>query len=92
MSFTSHRIRKSCCTNCDKELDGASSGENPGPDPDDITVCIYCDHVMAFDHQLKLRDLTEDEIAMVAGDPRIIEYQKMAAEFRKSKEQKGKLN
>lgn len=70
-------VPPSSCTNCSKPLDGATSvgAEDGVPDPGDVTVCIYCGHIMAFDEDLYLRDLTAAEQIDVAGDERILAAQ-----------------
>jgi hypothetical protein len=59
-------------------MDAASNAfdDNYEPEPDDITICLYCGHVMAFDKRLKFRELTDDEIKLVADDKRILAIQK----------------
>lgn len=69
-------IPSSPCTNCGKQLDGATSVDcDAPPDPGDMTVCIYCGHLMAFNEDLQLRDLTPAEQINVAGDERILAIQ-----------------
>lgn len=71
------RLPISHCLNCDAPLDGATGvGADAQPNPGDATVCIYCGHIMAYDSQLNLRELTEDEIDAIAGDDRILLIQK----------------
>jgi hypothetical protein len=77
------RLTPSPCTNCGKVLDAANAVKESlskrrrvvMPSPGDITVCISCGHVMAFDDDLKLRDLTAAEIAKIAGDRRLLAIQ-----------------
>ena len=45
------------------------------PKPGDPNVCIYCGHIMAFDENLQLRDLTPDEELKIAGDPALMVIQ-----------------
>ena len=74
---TSQKVAPSACTACGKVLDGCSSvdGEHK-PKPGDITVCISCGHLMAFADDLTMRDLTDEEMHAIAGDPRIIAIQR----------------
>lgn len=81
------RHRPSKCPNCGAELDTAAQlcgddEEAGGLKPGDITICINCSHICAFDDDHKLRNLTDQEIRDVAGDPRIIAAQKSLAEMR----------
>lgn len=46
------------------------------PTPGDITVCIYCGHIMAFADDLSFRELTGEEIHDIAGDERILDIQR----------------
>jgi len=66
------------CPNCHKYLDAATciSSQGAAPEPDDITICAYCGHLMAFDDTLRLRQLTSTEIYAVAGDPLILAAQR----------------
>jgi hypothetical protein len=67
---------ESKCPECGTELNMASSvGTKSKPEPGDMTVCLICGHYMAFDKDLSLRDLTDDEILDVAHDPRIVAIQ-----------------
>jgi len=78
------RTLKTKCTNCQLELDGATHPTmDIGPKPGDISVCVYCGHVMAFTDTLGLRDLTDAEIVAVAGDKQLLEAQHFGAFFRK---------
>jgi hypothetical protein len=64
------------CLACGKELDMAmnSEGKDP-PRPGDLTICLTCGHLMAFNAGLELRELNDDEMKDVAGDRRIIHLQ-----------------
>jgi hypothetical protein len=58
-------------------LDACSEAAgNSTPGPGDITLCIYCGHIMAFADDLTLRELTNEEIYEVAGDERILKIQR----------------
>jgi hypothetical protein len=84
--FTVHnatRFEPSPCTSCGKILDGGSGvveGEEAEhemrPMPGAVTVCIACGHIMAFDEQLRLRDLTDAEAIEVAGNPVVLAIQR----------------
>jgi hypothetical protein len=63
-------------------MDGASGivvEEDTAPDPGDVTVCIYCGHIMAYDDDLGLRELTPVEQLNIAGDERILAIQRARA-------------
>ncbi len=74
-------VAASNCTNCGKELDGATAvgnlaSEAPTPKPGDVTICLECGHIMAFGDGLQLRDLSDEEIVEVAGNQIILQMQK----------------
>jgi hypothetical protein len=62
------RLPLSRCPHCGKKLDAASrmEGPQPLPKPDDLTVCIGCGEVLAFDGRLHLRKVSATELATVA--------------------------
>ena len=49
------------------------------PEPGDITICIHCGHLMAFADDMTVRPLTDNEMYDIAGDPRLIAFQKARA-------------
>lgn len=69
------------CLGCGKKIDGATyvGEEDQAPDPDDITVCIYCGHIQAYAENLSLRELTPVEQLRIAGDERILAIQRARA-------------
>jgi hypothetical protein len=81
---TDHLMPGCNCLNCGKHLDGASAINDDGmPSPGDITLCIYCGHIMAFADDLSFRELNDEEMHEVAGDKRIIAVQWARAEVKK---------
>jgi hypothetical protein len=77
-------VPESPCTACGHKLDGATCvGDDKMPKPGDISVCIRCGHLMAFGDDLMLRNLTNEEMHDVAGDPYIIAIQKARAQLDK---------
>jgi hypothetical protein len=78
------RMPATHCLNCERLVDGASGVDTKGkPRPGNITVCIYCGHLMAFARDLSMRELTGEEMREIAGDERVLAAQRAAAEFRK---------
>ncbi len=66
------------CLKCHTMLSGSSGivteddvRDVIAPSAGDITICIKCQHVMAFDERLRLRELSEMEMAQALADPRI---------------------
>lgn len=64
------------CLNCDDWLDTSTifdtSSEPVRPSEGDITVCLHCRHVMAYREDLTLRNLTDEEVVEIAGDPKLV--------------------
>jgi hypothetical protein len=78
------RVKESNCLNCGRTLDAATSvdGEET-PEPDCITICLRCGHIMAFTADLSLRALTEEEIYEIAGEPMVLKAQRLRAMYLK---------
>src|SRR5258707_1048262 len=54
---TSHRLPGSDCPSCRKPLDAATGiNGDVRPAPGDVTVCLYCGHIMVFADDLTVRD------------------------------------
>lgn len=79
----------SACTNCGHLMDaatGVSEDESdPTPSPQSFTICIRCGHILAFAEDLTLRDLTDAERVMVAGDKRLIAIQRARASMERDR-------
>lgn len=74
------RVPESPCRGCGKLLNGAAEAFGRArPHPGNISVCIYCGHLMAFADDMTLRDLTDEEMHEIAGDPMIIAVQRARA-------------
>lgn len=74
------RFKASACTNCKRMLDAAS--KNPRkPRPGDMTICLYCGHLMTFGKRLVLREPTDDELIDVAGGVQLITAQRVRAMY-----------
>jgi hypothetical protein len=64
------------CLGCGHMLDAASAVDaNAKPSPGDATICLHCRHVMMFDENLALRDLTVDELIEAMKDDRVLDTQ-----------------
>ena len=73
------RVPGCVCTACGCKLDGAAAIGQEGsvkPTAGDVTVCMECGHIMAYADSRTLRNLTDDEIKDVAGDPNILAIQR----------------
>jgi hypothetical protein len=69
------------CTACDKPIDAATPVDDAEelaarPSAGDATVCLGCGHIMIYAADLSLRDPTEEEMAEIAGDRRIVAINK----------------
>jgi hypothetical protein len=78
----------SYCSSCGKKLDAASAadGSDVRPNPGDASVCLDCGHIMAFGEDMKLRELTEDEMRGIAGDKKILQAMRLIGLYRKMKQ------
>lgn len=83
------RVPMSACLGCGKRMDGATGVDHANaPEPGHFTICIGCGHLMAFDGDMRLRSLTDEEMYAIAGDPRVIDVQrarKLAADLKSRK-------
>ena len=80
-------IIKNKCINCGYMLDMATSVQHEvEPHEGAIAVCGACGHVMAFDPQMKFRELTDEEIVDVAGSKHLLATQKIAEFVKLEKE------
>jgi hypothetical protein len=67
------------CLNCQSILSCASSiDHDEAPHKGAITICVECQHVMAFDEQLQFRELNDEEIIDMAGDEVLLKAMKAA--------------
>lgn len=68
MGDSDHKMPGSRCPKCHHRMDGAY---NPcgaeAPAPGDITVCINCGGILAFDDALHLRLANDAELKEVSG-------------------------
>lgn len=66
------------CLGCDHAINATTSihDTEEKPSEGDVTICFYCGHLMAFNPDLSLRGLTQDEMHEVAGNPDILRAQK----------------
>jgi hypothetical protein len=70
-------------------MDAAShpSGEAT-PSPGDFTVCMYCNHLMAFANDMTLRELTGSEMVEAAGRLDLLRLQSAIHYAKSAKETK----
>jgi hypothetical protein len=86
---TSVRLKPDRCLCCGTLIDAAMLGRDPAeptmPKPGDVTICVYCGHIMAFGNDYRVRPLTDVEMYAVAGDRNIIMAQRAIAEVKRLK-------
>lgn len=72
------------CTRCGDKFDcstGVGAKKNE-PAPGDISMCSTCGHVMEFDQNLKLQDMSEQKTVKVLTDPRLMMALAAFAEYK----------
>lgn len=70
------------CPSCGSKLNGATDPVGDAtPSSGDITVCLYCGHILVFTDDLRLRNPTDEEIHEIAGDVRILAIQRARAKL-----------
>jgi hypothetical protein len=83
------RVPESSCPNCGKPLDAVMSTEGDHkPSPGDMTICTDCRHLCAFAEDMSLRELTDDEVVVVAGDKRVLRAMKALGDLERWKERR----
>jgi hypothetical protein len=72
--FQTTRLSIGCnCLNCGILIDAATSVNHKHiPHPGAIAICMICSHIMAYNEKIHLRELTDEEILMIAGDKEIL--------------------
>jgi hypothetical protein len=87
----SNIVPRATCFNCGKPLDRAAGLDTDNqPGPGDVTICLDCGHLMIFDDQLALRQLSPEEQIALASNEDVLFAQHMRAQAfakRKNKEQ-----
>ena len=66
------------CLACGHIVNRASNltDEKRKPTAGDVSICLQCGHLMGFNDDMTLRELTSDEMYQIAGDKRILGIQK----------------
>ena len=75
----SHALPKQQCPVCDHKIDRVSGVSGKGkvdddvqPNPGDITMCVYCRSFLIFTAELGHREATDEEIAELPHDQRML--------------------
>lgn len=69
-----HRLKPSACLGCGKVLDAAqvTDGVDVKPHPGAVSICFDCGYIQVFADDMSFRQLTDDELYDIAGDPEIV--------------------
>lgn len=62
------------CPSCGVPLNACGGPYDNGPEPGDITLCVYCHAVLIFEQageRLTLRQPTDDEMIELRSDPTV---------------------
>lgn len=82
MKIATHKTAETRCTACGYSVDLATGVTTEGmPEPGAWSICLRCGHLMAFDDDLQLRNLTDAEAYDVAGDKVVLAAQKARGEM-----------
>lgn len=74
------RTVESHCLSCGEIMTAATAaGHKKIPKEGAIGICLYCNHIMIYDAQLKLRDLNDEEMIEIAGNPEILRIMRIKA-------------
>ena len=77
---TSIQTQRNTCPGCGRVNDLAThAGEinAGGPQPGNLSICFQCGHLAMFCDDMSLRELTDEEMHDVAGDPELLRVQRM---------------
>ena len=82
--MNTHEVAAGYCLKCGKEMSAATNvkGEG-GPEVGNVTVCLYCGHVMEFGPGLVLIELRDETIKEIAGDKDLLRAVAIAGHARK---------
>lgn len=84
--MSGHWTPPSPCPNCGRVMDRAlECQKGRGPKPGDITICFYCQHLMAYGDNLTLRDLNDAEIIEAAGHQSVLRTMWLISAFKAEK-------
>jgi hypothetical protein len=64
----SARMPESVCVKCKVQLDSATGFGNARPKPGDITICLYCGHILEVGDNMELRSLSPQKFLELPDD------------------------
>jgi hypothetical protein len=95
MSISTHTPLNHCL-GCGHKLSAASGVTHDAvPTVDDVTICHYCGHLMGFNPDLTVKELTPQQMFEVAGNPdvlRLLEMRKLAMDKERAFAEKVQFN
>jgi hypothetical protein len=85
--MSDYHVPDSRCTNCGENIDAANPvNGGRSPQPEDIALCFYCHHLMIYGKEMKLRNLTDEEVVEIAGDSEVVHAMTMLGKFKRWEE------
>lgn len=74
------------CLACNAKIDSVSNTTgDQKPSEGDITICLPCGHIMAFNKDLTVRELTKQELIDIAGNQHLIKVLEIRGQVMKKK-------
>lgn len=85
------QIPTQACIACGYVMDMVSNMFNhiQRPKVGDLSVCMKCGHLTAFDENMMHRPLNDEEQKYIAGDPRLLALQQARGEVLNELEERG---
>lgn len=78
------------CLSCSAEMTAATNVSGEGmPEVGDVTVCLYCGHLMEFGIGLVLVQPTDETIVKYAGHQDLLKAMRVVASYRREARMKG---
>ncbi len=77
-------VPQSQCTKCHTPLELATNladANGPGPEPGNITFCLYCGAVNVFDDELQLREPTQADLQIVEASPEMVSARRRILQY-----------
>lgn len=78
-----HRIDAGACLKCHAPMTASTSVDGTSaPEPGDVTVCLYCGHLMEFGADLKLIEPSDETIVSFVGNPDLLKAMRITGQWR----------
>lgn len=69
------------CTNCKRTMNGSTSYVDSQIKPGNVGVCLYCRHIMIVDDNMQFRELNDEEVIEIAGQPELLKLMGLMEAF-----------